>query len=378
MRCTARAPTAKTARGCLWAPVPWSRWCGAATVRRIVPRHGARRSSRARPGCGDVLSVQTVLDALAQRSSENPKRQHVCREELGDPPSARRRNSATEVHCLPRVLYTRGGLWSGIVDRTWDRVELATGAIRPDAVPADAEPPGAFAAIVGDAAGHPLLLRMPPAGVRRCACSRPSSPTVCLTANCTATCCISPASRTPSRSAFARGVVRWSSPGLGRTEREFSERARDLLDLVRPALDDALRARGGLGLEAPLLDLAAAVEQHHGGALRRIGGQRVHARDAEAARPGRVRRGVAASLDELDFDARQRLLRLVLEKVRSTAGASRSTSRSRSKTTTTATSPPRRPRRRDRQATWASVPVVAPKGRLLSAAGSRLAPAPRL
>jgi hypothetical protein len=40
---------------------------------------------------------------------------------------------------------------------TWDRVELATGAVRHEAVPAEAEPPGAFAAVVGDAAGHPLL-----------------------------------------------------------------------------------------------------------------------------------------------------------------------------------------------------------------------------
>jgi hypothetical protein len=40
---------------------------------------------------------------------------------------------------------------------TWDRVELATGAVRHEAVPAEAEPSGAFAAVVGDATGHPLL-----------------------------------------------------------------------------------------------------------------------------------------------------------------------------------------------------------------------------
>src|ERR1700749_3922215 len=39
----------------------------------------------------------------------------------------------------------------------WDRVELATGVVRHEAIPADAEPPGAFAAIVGDVTGHPLL-----------------------------------------------------------------------------------------------------------------------------------------------------------------------------------------------------------------------------
>src|SRR5215208_1500456 len=40
---------------------------------------------------------------------------------------------------------------------TWDSVELASGAVRHEALPAEAEPPGAFAAIVGDARGHPLL-----------------------------------------------------------------------------------------------------------------------------------------------------------------------------------------------------------------------------
>ncbi len=40
---------------------------------------------------------------------------------------------------------------------TWDSVELATGGVRHEAVPAEAEPPRAFGAIVGDAADHPLL-----------------------------------------------------------------------------------------------------------------------------------------------------------------------------------------------------------------------------
>src|SRR5690348_18040832 len=39
----------------------------------------------------------------------------------------------------------------------WDRVELGTGVVRHEVIPADAEPPGAFAAIVGDTSGHPLL-----------------------------------------------------------------------------------------------------------------------------------------------------------------------------------------------------------------------------
>ena len=40
---------------------------------------------------------------------------------------------------------------------TWDRVELATGAIDHEATPAGAEPPGAFDALVGHAGDHPLL-----------------------------------------------------------------------------------------------------------------------------------------------------------------------------------------------------------------------------
>src|SRR5947209_19943924 len=40
---------------------------------------------------------------------------------------------------------------------TWDRVELASGVVEHTAAPAGAEPPGAFGACVGSAAGHPLL-----------------------------------------------------------------------------------------------------------------------------------------------------------------------------------------------------------------------------
>jgi hypothetical protein len=40
---------------------------------------------------------------------------------------------------------------------TWDRIELATGAVNHDATPVGAEPPGAFEAVVGDAGDHPLL-----------------------------------------------------------------------------------------------------------------------------------------------------------------------------------------------------------------------------
>jgi DNA-binding CsgD family transcriptional regulator len=123
----------------------------------------------------------------------------------------------------------------------WDRVELATGAVRHEAVPAEAEPAGAFAAIVGDAAGHPLLsghaARRRPAlrlsdAVEPRHLSRgelygellhPSGVEYCITIGV--------------RTGLGEAVV----AGLGRTEREFSERDRDVLDLVRPALEHALR-----------------------------------------------------------------------------------------------------------------------------------------
>jgi DNA-binding CsgD family transcriptional regulator len=127
---------------------------------------------------------------------------------------------------------------------TWDRVELATGSVRHEAVPSEAEPPGAFEAIVGDAVGHPLLL---PYAVGRRPALRLSE-------------AVEP--RRLSHSELYGDLLRRSGveygiaigvraggrevvvAGLGRTEREFSERDRDVLDLVRPGIEDALRAAG--------------------------------------------------------------------------------------------------------------------------------------
>ena len=124
---------------------------------------------------------------------------------------------------------------------TWDRVELDTGVVRHEVIPADAEPPGAFAAIVGDVAGHPLLsahaartrpaLRLSEAvEPRRLSHSelygdllRPSGVEYAITIGIRAEC---------------REVL---VAGLGRSERQFSERDRDVLDLVRPVLEAALR-----------------------------------------------------------------------------------------------------------------------------------------
>ena len=124
---------------------------------------------------------------------------------------------------------------------TWDRVELDAGAVRHEAVPAEAEPPGAFASIVGDAAGHPLLfahaagprpaLRLSEVVERRRLSRsdlfgdllKPSGVGYCIAVGV--------------RAEGSEMVV----AGLGRGEREFSERDRDVLELVRPALEDALR-----------------------------------------------------------------------------------------------------------------------------------------
>jgi DNA-binding CsgD family transcriptional regulator len=123
----------------------------------------------------------------------------------------------------------------------WDRVELATGVVRHEAIPADAEAPGAFAAIVGDVEGHPLLsahaakrrpaLRLSEALERRRLSHselygdllHPSGVEYAITIGV----------RTQRREMLVAG--------LGRSEREFSERDRDVLDLARPVLEAALR-----------------------------------------------------------------------------------------------------------------------------------------
>jgi DNA-binding CsgD family transcriptional regulator len=130
---------------------------------------------------------------------------------------------------------------------TWDRVELATGAVGHEAVPAEAEPPGAFAAVVGDAAGHPLLAAH--AAHRRAALRLSDA--------------VEPRRLFHSElfgdllhaSGFDYGIVigvrterrEAVVAGLGRTEREFSERDRDVLDLVCPELEGALRAMEARG-----------------------------------------------------------------------------------------------------------------------------------
>jgi DNA-binding CsgD family transcriptional regulator len=123
----------------------------------------------------------------------------------------------------------------------WDRVELATGVVRHAVVPADAEPPGAFAAIVGDLAGHPLLSahaarRRPALRLSEAVEPRRLSHTD-LYGDLLHPSGVEYAITIGVRTERREMVV----AGLGRSEREFSERDRDVLDLVRPFLEAALR-----------------------------------------------------------------------------------------------------------------------------------------
>jgi DNA-binding CsgD family transcriptional regulator len=125
---------------------------------------------------------------------------------------------------------------------TWDRVELATGVIQHSAVPAGAEPPGAFAASVGSAAGHPLL-RAHAAG-RRAALRLSEAVDPSRLSRSELYGDLLHPSGLVYGIAIAIGTGRGEAvvAGLGRSEREFSERDRDVLDLLRPGLEDAWRA----------------------------------------------------------------------------------------------------------------------------------------
>ncbi len=106
---------------------------------------------------------------------------------------------------------------------TWDVVELSTGAVGHEAIPAEAEPPGAFDAVVETAADHPLLAAH--AARRR--------PAVRLSELVEAA---------PLAHSELYGHLLHSSGVEYEIAREFSERDRDVLDLARPALEGALRA----------------------------------------------------------------------------------------------------------------------------------------
>ena len=129
---------------------------------------------------------------------------------------------------------------------TWDRVELATGAVRHEAVPSRPSRPAPSRQSWATRRVIRSCLRMRPAGVgvrlseavepRRLSHSELYGDLL---------------HRSGVEYGIAIGVRAGRREvvvaGLGRTEREFSERDRDVLDLVRPGLEDALRAAEARG-----------------------------------------------------------------------------------------------------------------------------------
>jgi DNA-binding CsgD family transcriptional regulator len=125
---------------------------------------------------------------------------------------------------------------------SWNRISPTSGAVEHESVPADAEPPGAFAAVVGTAAQHPLLAAhaiRPGATLRLSEAAEPRR---------LAHSELYGELLHRSGAEYGISIGLQSTPdesvvvALGRHEREFSERDRDVLDLVRPAVEDALRS----------------------------------------------------------------------------------------------------------------------------------------
>ena len=173
---------------------------------------------------------------------------------------------------------------------TWDRIELATGAVDHEAAPVDAEPSGAFAALVAHAADHPLLAahadRPRPALRLSDVAERAELSRGALYGDLLHAAGVEYEIAIGVRTGRGEAVV----AGLGRTERGFSERDRDVLDIARPELEGAVRAtqaRGRLvraladdpppGTAVMLLDRAGEIElsspdaerwlaEHHGAA----------------------------------------------------------------------------------------------------------------
>jgi DNA-binding CsgD family transcriptional regulator len=130
---------------------------------------------------------------------------------------------------------------------TWDRVELGTGAVDHETTPVAAEPPGAFEAVVGHAGDHPLLAahaaRRRPALRLSDVAERGALTRGELYGDLLHAAGVEYEIAIGMRTGHGEVVV----AGLGRTEREFSERDRDVLDIARPGLESALRATQARG-----------------------------------------------------------------------------------------------------------------------------------
>ena len=154
---------------------------------------------------------------------------------------------------------------------TWDRVELATDDVRHEVVPAGAELPGTFEAVVEHAADHPLLAAH--AARRRPALRLSELVETGALTHSELYGDLLHASGVEYEIAIGVRTGRGEAivAGLGRTEREFSERDRDVLDIARPGLEEALRAadaRGrlirALGVDAPAAGTAVVLLDNDG------------------------------------------------------------------------------------------------------------------
>jgi DNA-binding CsgD family transcriptional regulator len=130
---------------------------------------------------------------------------------------------------------------------TWDRVELATGAVDHEAAPIGAEPAGAFEAVVARARDHPLLAAHATRRRPAMRLSEVAEPGVFtrgeLYGDLLHASGVEYEIAVGVRGGRGEAVV----AGLGRTERGFSERDRDVLDIAGPQLERALRATQARG-----------------------------------------------------------------------------------------------------------------------------------
>ena len=130
---------------------------------------------------------------------------------------------------------------------TWDRVQLATGAVEHDTAPVDAEPIGVFEALVARAADHPLLAAHAARSRSATRLSDVVEPSELTRGELYGDLLHAAGVEYEITIGVRSGRGQVIVAGLGRTEREFSERDRDMLDIARPALEGALRATQARG-----------------------------------------------------------------------------------------------------------------------------------
>jgi DNA-binding CsgD family transcriptional regulator len=130
---------------------------------------------------------------------------------------------------------------------TWDRVDLATGAIDHEATPAGAEPSGAFDAVVRHPAAHPLLAAHAARPCPALQLSEVVEPRVLTRGELYGDLLHAAGVEYEIAIGIRTGRGEALVAGLGRTERGFSERDRDVLDVARPGIEGALQATQARG-----------------------------------------------------------------------------------------------------------------------------------